>query len=242
MTETTYDVEATADAPALTFGTLGCTDEEFEGLDADISAWSDGYNASMEMAFAGTYWSGGAADESFACLAFGTEATVATAPNGAYFFALNWSYAGTTADTIDTTSPLLSYYLPTAGATSDGELAYDSSDIVGIYYDDYSTELKYDWTTTPSLSSVTSSSTDDFVEDDTYAGEFFMPAEPDTIPDGETSAMGDRLNKGDALCVFAGFTNIATADVTGDDCIEVTLGAATLAAAGAAGLAAALAL
>merc|ERR1712100_802918 len=230
----TFDVTGTADCPSMNFVVAGVADATaLAALAAEIQAWSDGYNMTMTETFDSTYFASMASDATLE-VAFGNAATLATSPNGAYNYAFGWSWENTSADTADVTSVngLQSRYLTTAAVTADGDLGSDNSAAVGIYYDDGTAELKYGWTQTPS--GVDDSSTDDFIVDNTFAGMFYMPSEPDTAVDGETDATGDRLDSGDVLGVFCG---TAAPDAEGPTTLTVTLGAASLALAGSAALA-----
>ena len=92
---------------------------------------------------------------------------------------------------------------------------------------------KYGWASTDTFTGD-----GDIVLDGTFNGSFYMPAEPDAVPDGETTATGDRLNSGDKLNVWAG-DGTPTANCA--DELKIKLGATAIVA-GAAALAAALAI
>lgn len=87
--------------------------------------------------------------------------------------------------------------------------------------------------------------TDDLgAADSTWTMTWYLPTEPTTAATGETAATGDRWNKADKLVPVAtstvGSTNTSVwCSVTAAG-IALTLGASTLAAAGAASVAAAL--
>merc|ERR1711924_73391 len=93
----------------------------------------------------------------------------------------------------------MSFYLTTAAVTADTDLGNDNTAAVGIYYDDLTAELKYDWDEFPT--SMTSTSTDDFTTGGEIAGTWYLPTESDA--DGETTATGDRI-KGEMVSMFAG--------------------------------------
>merc|ERR1712110_541085 len=111
-----------------------------------------------------------------------------------------WTYGTTTADYVDTTTPLC------------------------IFYDDLTVELKYGWDEYPTT--MTSTSTDDFTTGGELAGTFYLPEESDA--DGETTATGDRIDKGDKVSMFAG--SAGAPDTACAEDVTMTLGAATLAA------------
>jgi len=231
-----YLEEGSADCPALAFEFAGTDKDETEALVAVVSAWSDGYNVEATLTFEGLYFTAMATDTAVE-YAFGNELTTATAaPNGAYVLALGWAMGATTADIADTDSQLMTFYMPTAAVTSEGDLGADSSDVVGIYYDNGTTELKYGWTQTPTT--IDDSSTEDIATGATLAGKWYMPKEADA--EGETTATGDRLDKKDEITAWAGADGAAADTKCGDGAMKVKLGAATLAA-GSIALAAALA-
>merc|ERR1711959_481594 len=118
---TDYDIEASADCPSMTFTFSGKTADEQEALSDTISAWTDGYTVELAMAMMATYFAEMDTDTSLE-VAFGNAATTSAAENGAYNFGFDWTYGTTTADWVDTTPPLMSFYLTTAAVTSDGDL------------------------------------------------------------------------------------------------------------------------
>ena len=105
---------------------------------------------------------------------------------------------------------------------------------VPIYYDDDGSSVvnTYGWTATDMGNG------EDVLElDSVTTSTWFMPAEPDTKADGETSATGDRLDVGEKLSAWCG---MGTPDAACGTDVKLTMGAATLAAATAISLAAAL--
>lgn len=212
---------------------LGTEDsDEYDALAQVIQDWSDGASLKWDATFDGLYWAEMGTDTRLE-VAFGSEATLTSAPNGAYSMGFTWTYGTTTADYVDSTTPLMSFYLTTAAVTADTDLGNDNSAAVGIYYDNLTAELKYDWNEFPNT--MTSTSTDDFTTGGYIYGTFYMPAESDA--DGETTATGDRINKGDKVSMFAGSAGAPDTECNAD--VTMTLGAATLAA-GSFALAAAL--
>ena len=83
---------------------------------------------------------------------------------------------------------------------------------------------------------------DEWAEDDVAVVAFYMPAEPETATEGESVAdVGDRLNTGDVVALWTGFTATGTVPVAAcGEGATIIMGAATLAA-GSAAFAAALA-
>merc|ERR1712080_533752 len=112
-------------------------------------------------------------------------------------------------------------YLPTAAVTAAENLAMGITDAVTISGGSdkylYSCDPAYD------------NSAAVLVADYEFAVTFYMPIEPEEIPDGETTATGDRLNKGDKVAVYSGMSDAPTNDCS-DGTVKLTLGAATLAA------------
>jgi len=203
-------------------------------LSSEIQTWSDGYNVTLLWTLDSTYFASMASDTTLE-VAFGNAATLATAPNGAYNYFMTWTWSS---PNVSTTTALKSHYLPTAVVTTAGDLGSDSTSAVEVWYDTNASAAipKYGWTQAPTT--VTDSSTNDFVDsDNTLSGMFYMPKEPTTAATGETDATGDRLDTGDVLGVFCG---AGTPDATGAASLTLTLGAASLAVAGSAALATAL--
>merc|ERR1719163_176139 len=213
---------ATADCPNMNLSLAGVVDDvELEDLGADIADWSDGYNATADLTFSATYYASMETDTSLE-LAFGTEALLASAPNGAYSIVLDFAWNGTDSD-VDVTGDTQGYYIPSAVATTGTSLAYDTTGVINMYSVDGSGALvlpKYGWSSTD-----TWTGDGDIVADGTANGKFYMPKEEKT--DGETTATGDRLDHKDKVSAYAG-DGTPTA-MCGEE-IKIKLGAATLAA------------
>merc|ERR1711959_71858 len=138
-----------------------------------------------------------------------------TAANGAYVQYFSWTIEndnGTPAST-----PYVEY-LPTAAASLESGIT-DFIDISGG-------SDKYGFSADPAWSS---SDAEAFIVDYTWGVTFYMPAEPADIPDGETTATGDRLNKGDDVFSWSGGSGGAV-PLECNDGAKLTLGAKTLAA------------
>lgn len=224
---TTYDVTGTADCPSMTFTLAGTADSTaYDALAADIRTWSDGYNITLLWTFTTLYYAEMANDTTLE-VAFGNAATLTTAANGAYNHNCGWAWDSTNSE-VDMSTALTATYIPTAVATTAGDLGKDSTSVVAM------TDAKYDFTASP----VVTGTADYTAVDGTYSGMFYMPSEPATAATGETDATGDRLDTGDVLGVFCG---TAEPTATGSTTLTLTLGAASLAAAGSAALATALA-
>merc|ERR1712167_162217 len=143
MSATAFVEEATANCPVMELSLLGTEDSDtYDGLAQVIRDWSDGARLQWAGTFDGLYWAEMGTDTALE-VAFGSEATLTTAPNGAYSMGFTWTY-GTT----------------TAAVTADTDLGSDNTLAVGIYYDDLTVELKYGWDEYPTT--MTSTSTDDF--------------------------------------------------------------------------------
>merc|ERR1712216_632283 len=191
---TEYDCEANAYNPDVAL-VLSGTEED--PTDADVTAWSDGAQLTVWMRFGAQYFTEMATDTELQ-VAFGREATLTTAPNGAYNIGLVWTYDSSD-DTCDVTGQLRGYYLPYAAATTAGDLDNGMTDAVNIYYDSGTSAAppKYAWT-----SNKTYTGAADIASADTVNGNFYMPKESDA--DGETTATGDRLGNGDKILAFGG--------------------------------------
>lgn len=224
---TTYDVTGTADCPSMTFTLAGTADSTtYDALAADIRTWSDGYNITLLWTFTALYWAEMATDTTLE-VAYGNAATLSTAANGAYNHSMVWAWDSTNSE-VDVSTALNGTYLPTSVVTTAGDLGMDSTSAVAM------TDAKYDFTASPVITGA-----GDFIAvDNTYSGVFYMPSEPATAATGETTTTGDRLDTGDVLGVFCG---TAEPTATGSASLTLTLGAASLAAAGSAALATALA-
>merc|ERR1712072_572329 len=107
---------------------------------------------------------------------------------------MTWTWSS---PNVSTTTALKSHYLPYDVVVTAGDLGSDSTSAVEIWYDTTNSLAiaKYGWTQAPTT--VTASSTDDFVDsDNTISGMFYMPSEPTTAGTGETELTGDRLDTG----------------------------------------------
>merc|ERR1712130_316178 len=210
----------TADCPGLELTLAGTEDETT--LSADVSAFSDGATISPEVIFGATYYASMETDTEL-MLAFGTEATLSTAPNGAYSICLDFAWNATDED-VDVTGQIQGYYMDSAAVEVATTLNYyDCATYVAIYAVDGSGDLvnpEYGWTV-----SDTMTGDGDLVEGDDIVATWYLPKDSDT--DGETGITGDRINHKDKVSAFAGDgepTAICATD------IKVKLGAASLAA------------
>merc|ERR1712216_458163 len=221
--EVTFLATATADCPASGVTLAGSTTEELEGLADEIQTWSDGYNAEFSLTLGADFWASIASGEGRVYAIYGAALDdLEAAPNGVYDFCPIWSFENTSSNTADS-SVFAAYFHPSAEVEANG-IEFSTSDYANLYYDEDTGDDKvmYGYTTDP----VAQAATEDLVEDSTIKMSFYMPKESDA--DGETDEEGDRLNVGDEVSMFAGFS----APVTGDQCgetMKLTMGAASLA-------------
>merc|ERR1711959_360856 len=228
----TINEATTADCPLMTFTMTGTKDKAaLEALSTEIQAWSDGYNFNMSQTWSATFFTTAAADEALE-LAFGRGATLTAAENGAYSYGLVWANDAANNNVDVTSTRMAGYYLPAASVTANLDQATNASK-VNIYWDSATSAIvpKYGWAASPPFTG-----TEDAKQDSVITGGFYMPKE-DKKAENETTATGDRFNKKAKVSFFCG---AGTPTATAGTDIEVTLGAATLAAAGSIALAAAL--
>merc|ERR1712072_972751 len=128
-TEIVEDV--TADCPKFEVLLAGTDETATAALAADVSAWSDGYNLTAKATFAATYYASMETDTALE-LAFGTEALLASAPNGAYSICLDFAWNSTDSD-VDVTGDTQGYYIPTAVATTGASLDYSTTGVINMY-------------------------------------------------------------------------------------------------------------
>jgi hypothetical protein len=227
MTATVIVETGTADCPTFSALLGGKTDTEVEALSATITAWTDGAEVTITTGF-GTLWQAAIIAQTGAFgVASGIGATGTTAVNGAYTQFV--SVAASTALNADAT---VDYLLP-ANVVTDALMDGTTTPVV-------CTGAKYAVVSAPAsvvdtVALVTSAGT--------YASTFYLPKEPTTEAEGPTTTTGDRWDNGDLLVAYN--VNILAAGNTQTLCsiaagVELVLGATSLAAAGAASIAAAL--
>merc|ERR1719261_14224 len=216
--------EATADCPASELGLYGSTKDEEEALAAAISAYSDGYWAEVTITMDGLFFTG---MENNTTLEFAigrngdTAASLTTATFGLNSLVYDWTVASSvcTGD-----GDAEGYFVGAAEVAASGDHDYSATGYVCIYYNSDATLVaKYDWAETGAF--------DTKVITDGYANttEWYMPKEPDTVPEDAEMAdgEGDRWNKKETVWTSAG---AGTPTVLCDESEKLKLGAATLVA------------
>merc|ERR1712199_102643 len=177
----TFIETATADCPTATYQMAGVADDAALALLAtEVQSYSDGYNMTVTITFAATYFASMATDTELQ-VAFGNEATLTAAPSGAYSLELVWTY-DSTASNCDVTGQLKLFYCTTAMVTTATDL--DNATCTNIYYDSTASAAvpKYAWT-----SNKTYTGSDDIATGNSVNGNWYMPKEPSSKTDGETA-------------------------------------------------------
>ena len=215
---------ATADCPASEVGLYGLDKDETEAMVAAVSAYSDGYWAKVTITTDGLYFTG---MENNTGLEFAmgrngdTAAALTTATFGLYSIVVDW----TVASSVCTGSgDVEGYFVGAAEVAASTDHDYSATGYVCIYYNSDATLVaKYDWAETGAFD--TKVITDGYA----FSGEWYMPKEPDTVPEDAEMAdgVGDRWNKKETLWTSAG---AGTPTVLCDESEKLKLGAATLVA------------
>lgn len=215
------------------------TTTEAAALASAVSTWSDGATAQVYWKFGTalhTVLAGSSAGQSALGnmeVAMGNGTVTATAaPNGAYGTFAAWSWDGTNNEIDITNAGMYAYYRTNASAASGLGLKN------GTGYIYLASDTKY------GLARGTDQTGLQIALDSTLDCYWYLPKEDLTVTTGETTATGDRWDSGDSFTGLAGMGANAAATDVDQACFSakvVVLGAAQLATAGVAALAAALA-
>ena len=229
MSENVIFETATATCPALEIDLTADIDTTYDGLDATLKAYSDGYKAALKLTMATTYHTamvGNSYTDASTLVGVDMEAA-ATATKGAWL--VDQAYTTSSGDAYSTALNFIPFTV-TAVAASDALAVACNTD----QPEKYGTATQVDNPAANMAAGGTSTTT------------FYMPSEPSSEPEtGESSALvGDRLDKGDRLFAWNGLGTsapLATSACNDDEKGQkLKLGAATLVA-GSVAFAAALA-
>jgi len=231
MTDVVLYETSDADCAGVTLVFSGA--EDVEDLDEDVADFSDGYMVSVTATVGEDLVGDFATTEGFQ-MAFGNALEADAGENGAWIVGATASDNAGTWENTTYDDCMGAWYNASADITTAGEVSTSIIGNIDFYYDQlYDDEGKYGF----DFTAATTIAADDELENSWY-----MPEEPSSKQDGETTDEGDRLDKGDMLNGFGGA--MASGEVAENACgedVKVVMGAACLAA-GALGAAAALAI
>jgi hypothetical protein len=195
-------------------GTASTSD--YDALSANIREWSDGYAAEIAVTIGTANANAGSAAKLVLAVGQGVQ-TATTQPTGAYV--ASWSKA---ADNTQAADVIFAY-------AATGRASKDVSDLtISGMTDITDTTDNTDF----GFTKVLGTTGDTMVDTTVLKVKAYMPKEATTpAADTETTATGDRLDKGDVLSVWSAFAADAVApDASCTATVTVLLGAATLAA------------
>ena len=215
---------ATADCPLIDLDLSGATKDEQEAFVTQVDAYTDGYTAEITITMSGAYFTDMENNTDLE-VAMGRNGDAAATLTAATFGLYSVVYAWTVTSSVSTgDGDAEGYFVGAAEVAASGDHDYAATGYANMYYNsDADLILKYAW--------EDESGFDTEVVADGYVSvvSFYMPKEPDTVPEDAEMAdgEGDRFNKKETVWTSAG---AGTPTALCGDSEKLVLGATTLVA------------